>query len=223
MDTATLHIGRASTPVRTVGIVLFEGTEVLDFAGPFEVFGVTGEDDPLPKPFSVFTVAERSPVVVRHSLTITPTYTFDDAPQPDILVVPGGGGVHPDGTPWGRRAEMHNPAMLDFVRRVNGQTELTLSVCSGAFILARAGLLAGLRVTTAIPQLGELQALLPDATVVEGVRWVDAGHIVTSAGISAGITMSLHVVARLLGPEVARQTARTMEYDWEPEQAPMRS
>ena len=206
------------TQVRTVGIVLFEGTEVLDFAGPFEVFGVTGEDDPLPKPFSVFTVAERSPVVVRHGLTITPTYTFDDAPQPDILVVPGGGGFHPDGTPWGRRAEMHNPAMLNFVRRIDARTELTLSVCSGAFILAEAGLLAGLRVTTAIPQLGELQALLPDATVVAGVRWVDAGHIVTSAGVSAGITMSLNVVARLLGPEVARQTARTMEYDWEPEQ-----
>lgn len=91
------------THVRTVGTVLFEGTEVLDIAGPFEVFGVTGEDDPLPKPFSVFTVAERSPVIVRHGLTITPTYTFDDAPQPDILVVPGGGGFHPDGRRGGSR------------------------------------------------------------------------------------------------------------------------
>lgn len=207
------------TDVRTVGIVLFEGTEVLDFAGPLEVFGVTGEDDPLPQPFSVFTVAERSPVVVRHGLTITPTYTFNDAPQPDILIVPGGGGVHPDGTPWGRRVEMYNPAMLDFVRRVDERTELTVSVCSGAFILANAGLLSGRRVTTTIPLLGELQTLRPDATVVKGVRWVDAGHIVTSAGVSAGITMSLNVVARLLGVEVARNTARTMEYDWEPEQA----
>jgi transcriptional regulator GlxA family with amidase domain len=209
--------------VRTVGIVLFEGVEVVDFAGPLEVFGITGEDDPLPQPFSVFTVAERSPVVAKLGLSITPTYTFDDAPQPDILIVPGGGGFHPDGTPWGRRAEMHNPAMLDFVRRMDKHTELTLSVCSGTFILATAGLLEGRRVTTTIPLQGDLQTLLPEATVVEGVRWVDAGHIVTSAGATAGITMSLNVVARLLGNEAARTTARTMEYDWEPEQPDSRN
>jgi transcriptional regulator GlxA family with amidase domain len=209
--------------VRTVGIVLFEGVEVIDFAGPLEVFGITGEDDPLPQPFSVFTVAERSPVVAKLGLSITPTYTFDDAPQPDILIVPGGGGFHADGTPWGRRAEMHNPAMLDFVRRMDKHTELTLSVCSGTFILATAGLLEGRRVTTTIPLQGDLQTLLPEATVVEGVRWVDAGHIVTSAGATAGITMSLNVVARLLGNEAARTTARTMEYDWEPEQPDSRN
>jgi transcriptional regulator GlxA family with amidase domain len=209
--------------VRTVGIVLFEGVEVIDFAGPLEVFGITGEDDPLPQPFSVFTIAERSPVVAKLGLSITPTYTFDDAPQPDILIVPGGGGFHPDGTPWGRRAEMHNPAMLDFVRRMDEHTELTLSVCSGTFILATAGLLEGRRVTTTIPLQGDLQTLLPEATVVEGVRWVDAGHIVTSAGATAGITMSLNVVARLLGNEAARTTARTMEYDWEPEQPDSRN
>jgi transcriptional regulator GlxA family with amidase domain len=209
--------------VRTVGIVLFEGVEVIDFAGPLEVFGITGEDDPLPQPFSVFTVAERSPVVAKLGLSITPTYTFDDAPQPDILIVPGGGGFHPDGTPWGRRAEMHNPAMLDFVRRMDEHSELTLSVCSGTFILATAGLLEGRRVTTTIPLQGDLQMLLPEATVVEGVRWVDAGHIVTSAGATAGITMSLNVVASLLGNEAARTTARTMEYDWEPEQPDSRN
>jgi transcriptional regulator GlxA family with amidase domain len=209
--------------VRTVGIVLFEGVEVIDFAGPLEVFGITGEDDPLPQPFSVFTVAERSPVVAKLGLSIAPTYTFDDAPQPDILIVPGGGGFHPDGTPWGRRAEMHNPVMLDFVRRMDEHTELTLSVCSGTFILATAGLLEGRRVTTTIPLQADLQTLLPEATVVEGVRWVDAGHIVTSAGATAGITMSLNVVARLLGNEAARTTARTMEYDWEPEQPDSRN
>jgi transcriptional regulator GlxA family with amidase domain len=209
--------------VRTVGIVLFEGVEVIDFAGPLEVFGITGEDDPLPQPFSVFTVAERSPVVAKLGLSITPTYTFEDAPQPNILIVPGGGGFHPDGTPWGRRAEMHNPAMLDFVRRMDEHTELTLSVCSGTFILATAGLLEGRRVTTTIPLQGDLQTLLPEATVVEGVRWVDAGHIVTSAGATAGITMSLNVVASLLGNEAARTTARTMEYDWEPEQPDSRN
>lgn len=108
--------------------------------------------------------------------------------------------------------------MLDFVRRMDQHTELTLSVCSGTFILANAGLLAGRRVTTTIPLQGDLQTLLPEATVVEGVRWVDAGHIVTSAGATAGITMSLNVVARLLGNKVAHTTAVTMEYDWAPDE-----
>lgn len=205
------------TKIRSVGIVLFEGAEVIDFAGPLEVFSITGEDDPLPQPFSVFTVAEHSNVTTKGGLRITPTYTFATTPQPDILIVPGGGGFHIDGTPWGRHAEMHNPVMLDFVRRMDANTELTLSVCSGAFILANAGLLGGLRVTTTIPLQNDLQTLIPDATVVHGVRWVDAGHIVTSAGASAGITMSLNVVARLLGNNAARTTACTMEYDWVPE------
>jgi len=201
---------------RTVGIVLFDGVEVLDFAGPFEVFAVTGQDDPPPAPFLVFTVAERRPVTARNGLVVDPTYTFDDAPRPDILVVPGGGGRHPDGTPWGRRREMHNPAMLAYVRGVHESAELTLGVCSGAAILANAGVLAGLPVTTHHGVLDELRGLVPTATVLDGVRMVDSGRVVTSGGISAGIDASLGVVARLLGADAARATAREMEYPWAP-------
>ncbi|MEP6989585.1 MAG: DJ-1/PfpI family protein [bacterium] len=197
-----------------VAIVLYDGVEVLDFAGPFEVFAVAGSDGAMPAPFRVFTVAERRPVTAKDDLVVVPTYTFDEAPQPDIVVVPGGGFQRPDGTWVGRRIEMHNPAMLEYIRRADASTEMTIAVCSGAMILGAVGLLDGLRVTTHHGVYEQLRALVPTATVVEGVKLVDAGRIVTSGGISAGIDMSLCVVARLLGADVARAAAEEMEYDW---------
>jgi len=210
------------TSPRTVGIVLFDGVEVLDFAGPFEVFAITGQDDTPPAPFRVFTVAERRPVTAKNGLVVDPTWTFEDAPRPDILVVPGGGGRHPDGTPWGRRREMHNPAMLAYVRGAHEGTELTLGVCSGAAILANAGLLEGLPITTHHGVIDELRQLVPTATVHDHARMVDTGRVVTSGGISAGIDASLGVVARLLGEDAARATASEMEYPWTPAPAATR-
>jgi transcriptional regulator GlxA family with amidase domain len=201
---------------RTVAMVLFDGVEVLDFAGPFEVFSLAGAGPSLPGPFNVFTVAERRSVTAGSGLVVVPTYRFDEAPQPDILVVPGGNISRPDGTHVGRRHEMHNPVMLAYVQRVFAAAELTISVCTGAMILAMAGLVEGLRITTHHGCYQELRDLVPSATVVEGVKMVDTGRLITSGGISAGIDMSLAVVQRLLGERVARQTAEEMEYDWAP-------
>ena len=202
---------------RTVGIAIFNDVEVLDFAGPFEVFSVAGRRSGF-EPFQVLLIAESSgPVRARNDFVVQPHFDFAHCPTLDVLVVPGGGGRRSDGTPFGTRLEQHNPAMLEFVRQANYRSELTLSVCSGALILAHAGLLEGLSATTHHGAYAELREAAPSTRVIENVKHVDAGHVVTSGGISAGINMSLEVVARLLGAELALETARYMEYDWTPQ------
>lgn len=192
---------------RNVAVLIFDEVEVLDFAGPFEVFSVTGRRDGS-DPFNVYTVAETpGPVLARNRLSINPHYTFDMCPPPAIVVVPGG---------FGTRREMHNPALLAWVQHWQATTELLLSVCTGALILARAGLLDGLTATTHHGALAELRALAPTTTVDATQRVVDNGRIVLSAGIAAGIDMSLSVVAKLLGTAQAQETATYMEYPWQP-------
>ena len=189
-------------------IVIFDEVEVLDFAGPFEVFSVTGRRRNL-EPFEVFTVAERlAPVAARNGLSVNPRYSFENCPPPEILVVPGG---------FGTRREMKNPMMLEWISRVAPACELVLSVCTGALVLGAAGLLDQRNATTHFMAFDELRAVAPHASVHEGHRIVDNGNLILSAGVSAGIDMSLHVVARLLGADVARETARYMEYEgnWE--------
>lgn len=191
--------------MRHVAIVIFDEVEVLDFCGPFEVFAVTGRRSGL-TPFEVHTIAERAqPVFARHRLSVNPTYTFSDpnAPKPDILLVPGG---------FGTRREMHNPAMLDWVRRAQDGAEFLLSVCTGALILGAAGLLDGLEATTHYGAYDELRKAAPACVVRTDQRYVDTGRVISSAGVSAGIDMALHVVERLHGSELARETARYMEY-----------
>ncbi len=199
--------------MRTVAILLFNEIEVLDFAGPFEVFGVADRRAD-PKPFRVFTVAERGPVYARNGLSINPTYLLNDHPKADIIIVPGGGGHHADGTPYGSRREMNNPAVLNWIRRSAETAELVLSVCTGSLLLAKAGLLDGLSATTHYSATDSLAQLSPTTTVLPAERYVDNGKIITSAGISAGIDMSLYVVGRLLGKDVADETARYMQYDY---------
>jgi transcriptional regulator GlxA family with amidase domain len=190
---------------RTVAVLLFDDVEVLDFAGPFEVFGVTGKRDNA-TPFDVVTVAERpGEVRARNGLTIIPRYSFADCPAPDVLVIPGG---------YGTRREMNNEGVIDWIHAQAPKAEVIFSVCTGALLLARAGLLSGLEVTTHHGALDLLAKTAPDSVVRGGQRFVDNGRIVTSAGISAGIDASLHVVARLLGDAQARETAAYMEYDW---------
>ena len=189
-------------------ILLFDEVEVLDFAGPFEVFSVTGRRQKL-EPFDVYTVAERAgPIAARNGLSINPRYSFADCPAPEILVVPGG---------FGTRREMKNPAMIEWISRVAPECQLVLSVCTGALMLGTAGLLTGREATTHFLAFDELRTAAPDSVVRPDQRIVDNGNIIMSAGVSAGIDMSLHVVARLLGVEVARETARYMEYEgnWE--------
>lgn len=191
---------------RRVGIVIFDDVEVLDFCGPFEVFSVTGEREGL-APFEVCTIAEKAGIIrTRGGMSVNPHYSFENCSQPDILLVPGG---------MGTRRELNNTRMIDWLKDRAAQSEMILSVCTGALLLAKAGLLDGLTATTHYGALNELRALGPTTITVDGSkRFIDNGRVIVSAGISAGIDMSLHVVARLLGKEQALETARYMEYEW---------
>lgn len=184
----------------TVAILLFDDVELLDFAGPFEVFSVAGRDGA----FDVQTVAETgAPIRTRGGLTVTPHVVLDEMPAADVLVIPGGQGA---------RTAMHREVVLNWARDGAQTAEVVLSVCTGSFILARAGLLDGCTATTHHSVLDRLAELAPNATVVGDQRVVDNGAIVTAAGISAGIDAALHVVGRLCGSAHAAATARHMEY-----------
>ncbi len=197
----------------TVGIYLFDDVEVLDFAGPFEVFCTAARlkqrDAPeAPPVFSVLTLAETDrPVTARGGLRVQPHAAFGAHPPLDVLLIPGGV----------VSAELLCEPVIDWLRQTARTAALTASVCTGAFLLAKAGLLAGRPATTHWEDAADLQAMFPEVDVRTGVRWVDAGPVVTSAGIAAGIGMSLHLVARLEGEALARRTARQMEVDWRPE------
>ncbi|MGH7467065.1 MAG: DJ-1/PfpI family protein [Longimicrobiales bacterium] len=189
--------------MRSVGVLLFDEVEVLDFAGPFEVFSVAGRRDGS-QPFNVFTVAEHArPINARNQLVVTPTHSFADAPAIDVLVVPGG---------FGTRREMHNQILLNWVTDRARDAELVLSVCTGALILGRTGLLDSLPVTTHHRALKELEIAAPAALIQGDRRVIDNGKFVIAAGVSSGIDASFHVLARLLGQEAARETARYIEY-----------
>ena len=193
---------------RNVAILIFDEVEVLDFCGPFEVFSITGRRNNS-NPFNVYTVAEKmQPILARNQLSVNPSYTIQDCPRPDILVVPGG---------LGTRKEMHNPVLIDWIRSSSQKAELILSVCTGALLLAKAGLLEGLAATTHHGAIELLKKVAPHTAIHPNKRIVDNGRIIVSGGISAGIDMSLHVVAKLLGKDQALDTAQYMEYDWKPD------
>ncbi|MFT4040404.1 MAG: DJ-1/PfpI family protein [Thermomicrobiales bacterium] len=194
---------------RTVGILIFPEVEVLDFCGPFEVFAITRSGDSLAddeRLFDVYTIAEEDRLIrCRGGLQVQPHYTFDNHPPLDILVVPGGAGADV--------IYAGNDRVLDWIAAQATQIELTTSVCTGAQLLAKRGLLDGHQATTHWLGIDELKQRHPAVDVVSGARFVDAGPVVTSAGVSAGIDMSLHVVGRLYGEHIAARTARIMEYD----------
>lgn len=196
------------TETRNVAILIFDDVELLDFCGPCEVFSVAA-NHASPPPFQVYTVAATTdPVAARNGLRVVPDFALRDCPPPDLLVVPGGQGTRP---------LLQDEALLEWIRGQDARCELTLSVCTGSLLLARAGLLKGLRATTHWGSLDLLAALAPDTQVLADTRYVDNGRVITSAGISAGIDASLHVVERLLGAEHASLTARHMEYDYWPQ------
>jgi PAS domain S-box-containing protein len=194
---------------RTVGILLFDDVEVLDFSGPFEVFfaaRLEGQDDDDPALFDVVTIAQEKRLVRSSGgLLVQPGYTLDDHPPLDILVVPGG-----DGT----RRELRNRRLLDWIVLQNERTETTMSVCTGALMLAECGILDGLEATTHWGRVDWMRVQYPAVAMLNHVRLVDNGHVVTSAGISAGIDLALHVVERLHGAGPAAWTARRMEHLW---------
>ena len=201
--------------MRNVAVLIFNDVEVLDFAGPFEVFSVTGlRDGAKEAPFNVYTVAENAPILARNRLCVSPHYTFETCPPPDLLIVPGGGGFRSDGTPYGTRKEINNLRLLDWIFDCSQETELLLSVCTGALLLAKIGLLEGKVVTTHQGAIAQLTQMLSPNQVHSKARIADNGDVILSGGISAGIDMSLYVVAKLLGVAQATETAQYMEYDW---------
>lgn len=188
---------------KNVAILVFDEVEVLDFAGPFEVFAVADELGQHTV-FHTFTLALKPGTVrARNGLKIVPDYTLENCPLPHVLVVPGGAGTRP---------LLQMPALLEWLRTKARSAEVVMSVCTGALVLARAGLLDGLDATTHHECLAELRAQGPAVRVHENTRFTDNGKILTSAGISAGIDCALHVVGRLLGGAAADDTARYMEY-----------
>jgi transcriptional regulator GlxA family with amidase domain len=194
----------------TVGIFVFENVEVLDFAGPYEVFTTASRvhqrDHPsMPGPFSVCTIGRTSAAVrARAGLLVQPDFSFADHPALDVLVVPGGVVTE----------ELAEPSVSPWINAVAARAKLTASVCTGAFLLAKAGLLDGKAATTHWEDVDDLKSMFPHLSVRTGLRWVDEGEVVTSAGISAGIDMSLHLVERIAGRDLATRTARQMEFDW---------
>ena len=195
---------------KRVGIVLFENIEVLDFCGPFEVFSATRlrEENRReePSPFEVLLVAEKTDTVITTGgMKVIPDCTFQNCPELDILVVPGG---------WGTRSEIANPVMIDWLRNRSSEVETLTSVCTGSMLLGFAGLLDGLHATTHWRSLYWMRNSFPSVTVESDQHVVEDGRVFTSAGISAGIDMALKVVARYYGEGVARTTAKHMEYPY---------
>jgi putative intracellular protease/amidase/YHS domain-containing protein len=182
-----------------VAFLLSEGAVVIDFTGPWEVFqdvDVTGRKTPA---FNLFTVAEAAkPLTASGGMTVVPHYTFSNAPAPKVVVVP----AQSDPT----------AAVKEWLVSTARTADLVMSVCTGAFVLAQAGLLDGLTVTTHHSGFTMMGMHYPDVTLARGVRFTDNGRIATSAGLSAGIDLALHVVARYYGKQAARQTAYDMEY-----------
>ena len=193
-----------------VGVLVFDGVAVLDVAGPFEVLtrarlepGVESrhaEDDAL---FDVFTVGKTAePVTATGGMVIVPRHSFADAPRIDLLLVPGG---------FGTRPVLQDAETIDWIRRTAASARHTASVCTGALLLARAGLLDGRRATTHWGSFGLLTSLAKDVIVDREARFVDDG-VMTSAGVASGMDLALHIVETLFGRAVADETARYIEY-----------
>jgi transcriptional regulator GlxA family with amidase domain len=195
---------------RSVGIFIFDEVEVLDFAGPFEVFSVASrvkrrQEPQSQPPFKAFTIGRTSgPIKARAALSVTPDFTFVDHPPIDVLVIPGGVVTE----------ELGKNAVVGWIGETAAKAKIVAGVCTGAFLLAKAGLLDGKRAITHWSDIPDLKAMFPKVRVQEEGRWVEEGNIITSAGISAGIDMCLHLVERLEGRKLALDTARQMDYRW---------
>ncbi|MDU0114304.1 DJ-1/PfpI family protein [Psychrosphaera aquimarina] len=197
-----------------VGIYIYDDAEVLDFSGPFEVFSTANRLSNPQNVFNVFLVAENSgtssssnitlPIKARGGYNVLPHYDFTNHPNIDVLIVVGGVHTH----------ELNKAAVINWVAQQDKSANVVASVCTGAFILAQAGVLNGLNVTTHWEDINDLQQAYPNLTVISGKRWVDEGKYITSGGISAGIDMSLHLVSKLVNIQLAENTAKQMEFDW---------
>lgn len=186
-----------------VGIFIFNDVELLDFAGPYEVFSVASEMHDY-KYFSVFTISENGDMIKTvNGLKVQPDFSFDTHPNMDILLIPGG---------VGSRKLIKNARVLDWVKKNTLRSEITCSVCSGALVLGKLGLLDNLISTTHHQVIDLLKEIAPLTNIDKGKRYIDNGKIMTSAGISAGIDLALHIVNKIYGIEAEQKTIEHMEY-----------
>ncbi|MDA0856896.1 MAG: DJ-1/PfpI family protein [Proteobacteria bacterium] len=186
-----------------IGIYIYDQAEVLDFSGPFEVFSVANRLAKLD--WNIWLVgASENLVEARGAFKVIPDYSIQNVPALDLLIVVGG--VHLE--------EVHKMEVIDWIRETTEKVQVIASICTGAFLLAETGLLDGLEVTTHWEDIPDLQRNYPNVQVREGVRWIEQGKLFTAAGISAGIDLSLELVSKFAGEELAERTAQQMEYAW---------
>ncbi|WP_109764451.1 DJ-1/PfpI family protein [Pleionea mediterranea] len=191
--------GSESAKQTTVGILIYDGVQIIDFTGPWEIFGHAG--------FKVKTIAQNTaPLKTAMNMTVVPDYSFNNAPQFDVLLIPGG-----------NHGNALNKPTNDWLKQQAPKAESVLSVCTGSFILAETGLLSNKTATTFFKSLDYFANEYPTVEVVRDQRYVDNGKVITSAGLSSGIDAALHLVAKIKGLDAARNIAMHVEYDWQPD------
>jgi len=188
-------------PKQNVAILIFDGVQIIDYTGPYEVLGGWGKRH-------VYTVAEKAdPITTNMGMRVVPNYTFENQPKPDIIIVPGGG----------VNKHLENQKVIGWIQESAKEARYVMSVCNGAFFLAKAGLLDGLEATTTAGLIDELKKIAPKTRVVRDKRYVDNGKIITAGGLSSGIDGALHLVEKVDGKGWAQAVAYGIEYDWRPE------
>lgn len=198
--------GKAKAAPRNLAILIFDGVQIIDYTGPYETFGhAYSNDGPI---FNIYTVSEKAtPITTAMGMTVTPKFSFENAPNANVLLIPGGN----------VEKQVSSPTVIGWLQTQSRDAEVVMSVCNGAFILAKAGLLDGLEATTTAGLIPLLRQAAPKTKVVDDRRFVDNGKIITTAGLSSGIDGSLHLIERFLGRGTAQMAALGMEYNWDPE------
>jgi len=188
-----------------IGIYIYDDAEVLDFSGPFEVFSVASRFLKESEKFNVFLISEnKTTIIARGGYEVNSKYTFANHPSLDVLIVVGG--VH--------TKEVKKQNVIAWITNQAKSTKLIASVCTGAFLLAQAKVVTNHKVTTHWEDIEDLKNDYPHLDVIKNVRWVEEGNIVSSAGISAGIDMSLHLVSKLHSNDLALKISQQMQFDW---------
>lgn len=192
------------TKMINVGILIFNEVEVLDFAGPFEVFSIAAKDNE--KLFKVITISENGEIIhAMNGLKIQPDTSFNHKLDLDILIIPGGYGAE--------EIEIKNKKVINWIKVQKEKVKILASVCTGAFLLAESGILDNKKATTHWMDISRLENEYPKINVIKDTRFVDESDIITSGGISSGINMSFHIIKKLFGLQIAEMTAKRMEYD----------
>ena len=207
-DVNTKAQGQTEKPKLNIAVLVFPKAQVIDYAGPIEVFRQFSQSF---MPHNVYTVGEKIEAIKTNGPILVPDYSFSNHPKPDVLVIPGGGGTGL------LKEQINDPILIKWIQDNARDAKYVLSVCNGAFILAKTGLLDGLSATTTAGLTKSLAEQNPKVKVVSDQRYVDNGKFITSAGLSSGIDASLHVIELLHGPAWARAVAMNMEYNWQPE------